>query len=68
MVIVNLDIYNDIVNILESTKNKNNLINCARTTFPMEKDAMRGENYVGIRLSEIFDSILINNAVSDSLF
>ena len=68
MVIVNLDIYNDIVNILESTKNKNNLINCARTTFSMEKDAMRGENYVGIRLSDIFDSILINNAVSDSLF
>ena len=51
---------------MESTKNENILINCARTTFPMEKDAMRWANY-GNRLFTIFLSILINKQVSDSL-
>ena len=52
---------------LESTKNENILINCARTTFPMEKDAMRWANYIGNRLFAIFLSILINKPVLYSL-
>jgi len=62
-----VDIDDSISAIMESTKNKNILINCARTTFPMEKDAMRWANYIGNRLFAIFLSILINKPVSDSL-
>ena len=42
-----VDIDDSISAIMESTKNENILINCARTTFPMEKDAMRWANYIG---------------------
>ena len=62
-----VDIDDSIAAIMESTKNENILINCARTTFPMEKDAMRWANYIGNRLFAIFLSILINKPVSDSL-
>jgi len=62
-----VDIDDSIAAIIESTKNKNILINCARTTFPMEKDAMRWANYIGNRLFAIFLSILINKPISDSL-
>jgi len=62
-----VDIDDSIAAIIESTKNENILINCARTTFPMEKDAMRWANYIGNRLFAIFLSILINKQVSDSL-
>ena len=62
-----VDINDSIAAIMESTKNENILINCARTTFPMEKDAMRWANYIGNRLFAIFLSILINKPVSDSL-
>ena len=62
-----VDIDDSIAAILESTKNENILINCARTTFPMEKDAMRWANYIGNRLFAIFLSILINKPISDSL-
>ena len=62
-----VDINDSIAAIMESTKNENILINCARTTFPMEKDAMRWANYIGNRLFAIFLSILINKQVSDSL-
>ena len=62
-----VDIDDSISAILESSKNKNILINCARTTFPMEKDAMRWANYIGNRLFAIFLSILINKPISDSL-
>ena len=62
-----VDIDDSISAIMESTKNENILINCARTTFPMEKDAMRWANYIGNRLFAIFLSILINKQVSDSL-
>ena len=57
-----VDIDDSIAAIIESTKNENILINCARTTFPMEKDAMRWANYIGNRLFAIFlflvDSII----------
>ncbi len=62
-----VDIDDSIAAIMESTKNENILINCARTTFPMEKDAMRWANYIGNRLFAIFLSILINKPISDSL-
>ncbi len=62
-----VDINDSISAIMESTKNKNILINCARTTFPMEKDAMRWSNYIGNRIFAILLSILINKPISDSL-
>ncbi|MDC3170857.1 glycosyltransferase family 2 protein [Prochlorococcus sp. AH-716-E13] len=62
-----VDIDDSIDAIMESTKNKNILVNCSRTTFPMEKDAMRWANYIGNRCFAIFLSILINKPISDSL-
>jgi len=62
-----VDIDDSIAAIMESTKNENILINCSRTTFPMEKDAMRWANYIGNRCFAIFLSILINKPISDSL-
>ena len=62
-----VDINDSINAIMESTKNENILINCSRTTFPMEKDAMRWANYIGNRCFAIFLSILINKPIADSL-
>tara|TARA_Y100001968_G_scaffold227668_1_gene210434 strand:- start:4329 stop:5420 length:1092 start_codon:yes stop_codon:yes gene_type:complete len=62
-----VDIDDSIAAIIESTKNENILINCSRTTFPMEKNAMRWANYIGNRCFAILLSILINKQVSDSL-
>ncbi len=62
-----VDINDSINAIMESTKNENILINCSRTTFPMEKDAMRWANYIGNRCFAILLSILINKPISDSL-
>ncbi len=62
-----VDIDDSIDAIIESTKNENILINCSRTTFPMEKDAMRWANYIGNRCFAILLSILINKPISDSL-
>ena len=62
-----VDIEDSISAIIESCKNENILINCARTTFPMEKDAMRWANYIGNRCFAIFLSILINKPISDTL-
>ena len=62
-----VDIDDSIDAIMESTKNENILVNCSRTTFPMEKDAMRWANYIGNRCFAIFLSILINKPISDSL-
>ncbi len=62
-----VDIDDSIAAIKESKKNENILINCSRTTFPMEKNAMRWANYIGNRCFAILISILINKPVSDSL-
>ncbi len=62
-----VDINDSFNAIMQSTKNENVLINCSRTIFPMEKDAMRWANYIGNRCFAVFLSILINNPVSDSL-
>jgi len=62
-----VDIDDSIAAIIESKKNENILINCSRTTFTMEKNAMRWANYIGNRCFAILISILINKPVSDSL-
>ncbi len=62
-----VDIDDSIAAIMESKKNENILINCSRTTFPMEKNAMRWANYIGNRCFAIFISIIINKPISDSL-
>jgi len=62
-----VDIDDSINAILQATKNENILINCSRTIFPMEKDAMRWANYIGNRCFAVLISIIINNPVSDSL-
>ena len=62
-----VDIDDSIAAIMESKKNENILINCSRTIFPMEKDAMRWANYIGNRCFAIILSMLINKPVSDSL-
>ena len=62
-----VDINDSIAAIKESKKNENILINCSRTIFPMEKNAMRWANYIGNRSFAILISILINKQVSDSL-
>jgi len=62
-----VDIDDSINAILQASRNENILINCSRTIFPMEKDAMRWANYIGNRCFAILLSIIINNPVSDSL-
>ena len=62
-----VDIDDSIDAIMQATKNENILINCSRTIFPMQKDAMKWANYIGNRCFAILLSIIINNPVSDSL-
>ena len=62
-----VDIDDSINAIIQASINENILINCSRTIFPMEKDAMRWANYIGNRCFAILLSIIINNPVSDSL-
>ena len=62
-----VDIDDSINAIIQASSNENILINCSRTIFPMEKDAMRWANYIGNRCFAILLSIIINNPVSDSL-
>ena len=62
-----VDIDDSIGAIIQSSKLNNVLINCSRTIFPMEKDAMRWANYIGNRLFAIFLSCLTNQKISDAL-
>tara|TARA_Y100000589_G_scaffold8144_1_gene6919 strand:+ start:7166 stop:8257 length:1092 start_codon:yes stop_codon:yes gene_type:complete len=62
-----VDIDDSIDAIKQATKNENILINCSRTIFPMEKDAMRWANYIGNRCFAILLSTIINTPISDSL-
>ena len=62
-----VDIDDSINAIIQASSNENILINCSRTIFPMEKDAMRWANYIGNRCFAILLSMIINNPVSDSL-
>ncbi len=62
-----VDIDDSINAIMHASNHENILINCSRTIFPMEKDAMRWANYIGNRCFAILLSIIINIPVSDSL-
>ena len=62
-----VDLDDSIGAIIQSSKLSNVLINCSRTIFPMEKDAMRWANYIGNRLFAIFLSSLTNQKISDAL-
>jgi hypothetical protein len=43
------------------------MINCARTLYPMERDAMRWSNYIGNRLFALAVSYLSGQDISDAL-
>jgi glycosyltransferase involved in cell wall biosynthesis len=43
------------------------IINCSRTIYPMEKDAMRWANYIGNRVFALLVSFLSSQDVSDAL-
>lgn len=43
------------------------MINCARTIYPMERDAMRWSNYIGNRLFALLVSYISGQDVSDAL-
>lgn len=43
------------------------MINCTRTIYPMEKDAMRWSNYIGNRLFALLVSALAGQGISDAL-
>ncbi len=62
-----VDIDDSINAIIHASNNENILINCSRTIFPMEKDAMRWANYIGNRCFAVLLSMIINIPVSDSL-
>ena len=62
-----VDLDDSIGAIIQSSKLNNVLINCSRTIFPMEKDAMRWANYIGNRFFAIFLSCLTNQKISDAL-
>ena len=62
-----VDLEDSIGAIIQSARLNNVLINCSRTIFPMEKDAMRWANYIGNRLFAILLSNLTNQKISDAL-
>jgi len=43
------------------------MINCSRTIYPMERDAMRWSNYIGNRLFALLVSFLSGQSISDAL-
>lgn len=62
-----VDIDDSIGAIYQAMKCKDVFINCSRTIFPMEKDAMRWANYIGNRFFAVLLSFLTNQQISDSL-
>ena len=62
-----VDLEDSIGAIIQSSKLNNVLINCSRTIFPMEINAMRWANYIGNRLFAILLSNLTNQKISDAL-
>ena len=62
-----VDIDDSVGAIYQAMQCKDVFINCSRTIFPMEKDAMRWANYIGNRFFAVLLSLLINQSVSDSL-
>jgi hypothetical protein len=62
-----VDINDSISAIIHAATRECCMINCARTIYPMEKDAMRWSNYIGNRLFALLVSYLSGQAISDAL-
>tara|TARA_Y100001970_G_C14248923_1_gene870346 strand:+ start:1829 stop:2914 length:1086 start_codon:yes stop_codon:yes gene_type:complete len=62
-----VDIQDSIDAIRIAANSSNVLINCSRTIFPMEENAMRWANYIGNRCFAILLSSVTNQKISDSL-
>jgi hypothetical protein len=62
-----VDINDSISAIILASSRQCCMINCSRTIYPMERDAMRWANYIGNRLFALLVSYLSGQAVSDAL-
>lgn len=62
-----VDINDSISAILHAACRECCMINCARTIYPMERDAMRWANYIGNRLFALLVSFLSGQDISDAL-
>ena len=62
-----VDINDSISAILHAACRECCMINCARTIYPMERDAMRWANYIGNRLFALLVSYLSGQDISDAL-
>lgn len=62
-----VDINDSISAITHAASRQCCMINCARTIYPMERDAMRWSNYIGNRLFALLVSYLSGQDVSDAL-
>lgn len=62
-----VDINDSISAIIHAATRECCMINCARTIYPMERDAMRWSNYIGNRLFALIVSYLSGQNISDAL-
>lgn len=62
-----VDINDSISAIMHAATRECCMINCARTIYPMERDAMRWSNYIGNRLFALLVSYLSGQNISDAL-
>lgn len=62
-----VDINDSISAIQHAAKRQCCMINCARTIYPIERDAMRWSNYIGNRLFALVVSYLSGQDISDAL-
>ena len=62
-----VDINDSISAIILAASRQCCMINCTRTIYPMERDAMRWANYIGNRLFALLVSYLSRQDVSDAL-
>lgn len=62
-----VDINDSISAIGHAATRQCSMINCTRTIYPMEKDAMRWSNYIGNRLFALLVSGLAGQGISDAL-
>lgn len=62
-----VDINDSISAILRAVDKPCCMINCARTIYPMERDAMRWSNYIGNRVFALVVSYLAGQGISDAL-
>jgi hypothetical protein len=62
-----VDINDSISAIIHASSRECCMINCARTIYPMERDAMRWSNYIGNRVFALIVSYLSGQDISDAL-